>query len=191
VNVAELTRLVEYKPAPEPLLAIQGLANTFDLEKDEEYLSDPPALRSWLLTTGLAAESVEVSEDDRERLLEFRTLIRALIDANGEAGLDRRANAQLAELAATHPVPVTVGEDGRVGLDLTPAGSVEALIAQLLGVVSQAQVDDTWRRLKICPADTCRWAFFDASKNRRGHWCSMEVCGNREKNRTYRAKQTA
>jgi predicted RNA-binding Zn ribbon-like protein len=69
--------------------------------------------------------------------------------------------------------------------------SVDALIAQLIGIILRAQIDGSWERLKICLADTCRWAFFDASKNRRGHWCSMEVCGNRVKNRAYRARQSA
>ena len=36
----------------------------------------------------------------------------------------------------------------------------------MIGIVLQAQIDGTWSRLKICAADTCRWAFFDSSKNR-------------------------
>ena len=61
----------------------------------------------------------------------------------------------------------------------------------MIGIVLQAQIDGTWDRLKICAADDCRWAFFDASKNRGGHWCTMELCGNREKNRAYRARRSA
>jgi predicted RNA-binding Zn ribbon-like protein len=48
--------------------------------------------------------------------------------------------------------------------------------------------NDTWARLKACRSDTCRWAFYDHSKNRSGHWCSMEVCGARHKAREYRAR---
>jgi predicted RNA-binding Zn ribbon-like protein len=48
--------------------------------------------------------------------------------------------------------------------------------------------DGSWERLKICPADDCHWAFYDASKNRSRTWCNMQVCGNRKKTRAYRAR---
>lgn len=48
-------------------------------------------------------------------------------------------------------------------------------------------------RLKRCAEHTCAWAFWDVSKNRSRRWCSMRVCGNRNKSRTYasRKRQTA
>ena len=49
--------------------------------------------------------------------------------------------------------------------------------------------NDTWPRLKACRDDTCQWAFYDHSKNRSGHWCSMEVCGSRHKARQYRERR--
>ena len=49
----------------------------------------------------------------------------------------------------------------------------------------------TWERFKVCRSDTCRWAFYDHSKNGRSCWCSMRVCGSRQKARTYRARQRA
>jgi len=192
MDVAELSRQIEDKVAPEPLLAVQAFANTFSsFEDEEELLSDAGSTRDWLLVSGLAVPSVTVGEEERQRLVTFRQLLRALIDANMSGEQDRDANAELARLVADHPVPVTAGLDGRVGLDLEPAESVDALIAQMIGIVLRAQIDGSWERLKICLDDTCRWAFFDASKNRRGHWCSMEVCGNRVKNRAYRARQSA
>ncbi|WP_344873653.1 CGNR zinc finger domain-containing protein [Allokutzneria multivorans] len=45
-----------------------------------------------------------------------------------------------------------------------------------------------WDRFKICPAHTCQWAFYDRSRNRSRSWCSMRVCGNREKARTFRER---
>jgi predicted RNA-binding Zn ribbon-like protein len=50
-------------------------------------------------------------------------------------------------------------------------------------------VDGRWDRLKICPADDCRWAFYDRSKNRFRHWCSMAECGVRAKSRAFRARK--
>jgi predicted RNA-binding Zn ribbon-like protein len=189
MDVAELSRQIEYKVAPEPLLAVQALANTFSYEDGEERLIDVDATRRWLVDSGLTIPAVAVGEAEREQLVELRVLVRALIDANLTGEQDEAANERLAALAATHPVPVAVEADGSVGLDLAPTASVDDLVAQMIGIVLQAQIDGTWERLKVCGADDCRWAFFDASKNRQGHWCSMEICGNREKNRSYRRRQ--
>jgi predicted RNA-binding Zn ribbon-like protein len=57
-----------------------------------------------------------------------------------------------------------------------------------MAAVTQATVDGTWERLKACPEETCRWAFYDRSKNRSAKWCSMQTCGNMHKARTYRAR---
>ena len=57
--------------------------------------------------------------------------------------------------------------------------------------MATAQADGTWHRLKACADDGCRWAFYDHSKNRRGRWCSMAVCGNQHKARAYRERAKA
>jgi predicted RNA-binding Zn ribbon-like protein len=191
MDVPRLSDWIESKIAPGPLIAVQALANSQPSEDQEELLLDVETTRYWLLRFGFGADGIEVTEDDRERLIELRGCIRALIDANLTGEQDEDANERLAALAADHPVRVAVQGDGSVGLDLAPVATVDAMIAQLIGIVLRAQIDGTWERLKICAADTCRWAFYDASKNRRGHWCSMEVCGNREKNRSYRERQAA
>jgi len=54
-----------------------------------------------------------------------------------------------------------------------------------------ADRDGSWRRVKICREDTCQWVFYDQSKNSAKQWCSMRVCGNRNKTRAYRARQRA
>ena len=54
-----------------------------------------------------------------------------------------------------------------------------------------AEHDGTWPRLKICSADTCRYVYYDRSKNGSRRWCSMDVCGNRNKTRAYRDRNRA
>ncbi|MFD9698271.1 CGNR zinc finger domain-containing protein [Lentzea sp. NPDC059081] len=41
----------------------------------------------------------------------------------------------------------------------------------------------------MCAAPDCRWAFYDVSRNGRGRWCAMEICGNRQKTRAYRERR--
>lgn len=48
-----------------------------------------------------------------------------------------------------------------------------------------------WDRIKICPAQDCLMAFYDRSRNRSRTWCSMSVCGNRKKARSWRERHTA
>ena len=55
--------------------------------------------------------------------------------------------------------------------------------------IVEATLMGTWERLKICSSDTCRWAFYDRSKNGCSCWCSMRGCGTREKARAYRARR--
>jgi predicted RNA-binding Zn ribbon-like protein len=73
---------------------------------------------------------------------------------------------------------------------LEPAvGGAAAALGRLLAAVHLAVADGTWHRLKACRLDNCRWAFWDASKNRSGSWCSMKSCGNKAKASAYRARQ--
>ncbi len=47
-------------------------------------------------------------------------------------------------------------------------------------------------RVKECPAsDGCGWLFYDSSKNASRRWCSMEVCGSRDKMRRLYSRKRA
>ena len=73
---------------------------------------------------------------------------------------------------------------------LMPVGdSVRARLLGLLLIVSDAQRDGTWAHLKACANDDCRWAFYDRSRNHGGTWCDMATCGNKLKNRDFRARR--
>jgi predicted RNA-binding Zn ribbon-like protein len=40
-----------------------------------------------------------------------------------------------------------------------------------------------------CANDDCQWAFYDRSRNHGGTWCDMATCGNKLKNRDFRARR--
>jgi predicted RNA-binding Zn ribbon-like protein len=44
-------------------------------------------------------------------------------------------------------------------------------------------------RVRICAAEGCCWAFLDGSRNGGRRWCSMKLCGNREKASRFRSRQ--
>ena len=73
---------------------------------------------------------------------------------------------------------------------LAPAASgVDGYLAGVLSTLVTSIADGSWSRMKSCRNDTCRWLFYDQSRNRSGTWCTMAICGSRMKARAYRARR--
>ena len=66
-------------------------------------------------------------------------------------------------------------------------------LEQILWPIAQAAADllDSafLRRVGICEDETCRWLFYDTSKNHSRRWCDMDDCGNRAKARRHYARK--
>ena len=172
-----------------PLLAVQAFANTLDVEEGTDLLADADSQLGWLREAKLVAPSFVLTEEGVRKTRALRETLRGLLAAN-TAG-QPEAGAILRRQVGGSRIRLRVGEGGGLALDLRPAETVDQLSSQLLGIVYQAQVDGTWDRLKLCDNPECLWAFYDSSRNRSGHWCRMGVCGNRMKNRAYRARRSA
>jgi len=171
--------------APGDLAQVQRFVNTADLETRSDELGDPARLSAWLDGAGLAPAGAQFDEAGRERIVEFREALRALLLANHGEEPDHEAIAKLDRAAR---LVVAFDADGTARL-LPAEGGVDGVLGALLGIVARAQADGTWPRLKACPGDACGWAFYDRSRNRSRTWCTMSVCGNRAKARSYRARQ--
>jgi predicted RNA-binding Zn ribbon-like protein len=61
-------------------------------------------------------------------------------------------------------------------------------VGHVLQLAIQAMTTYAWPRFKLCQDPACRASFFDSSKNGSKIWCSMELCGSRNKMRRHRAK---
>ena len=175
------------EPAPGDLAILQRFVNTLDLEDGTEELESAAALRRWLAGQGLIAPNAKLGEADRRRAIEVREAFRALLHANNGAPVDRAAVATVD--AAARAAPLAVRWDAGGQAELAPArGGLDGAIAKLVAIAYAAKVDGTWERLKACPEATCKWAFYDRSRNRSSTWCSMAVCGNRAKARAFRER---
>jgi predicted RNA-binding Zn ribbon-like protein len=175
-------------PAPGALRLVQRFVNTNDLETGPDLLPDAAALRDWLGQAGLLDRDVDLTPEDHRRAIGLREAIRELVA--GHAGLPSDPAApgivnEAAARAGLRPVlddPVTRFEPTARGVD--------GALGRIVAAIHESVADGTWPRLKACERDVCRWAFYDHSKNRSGHWCSMSVCGQREKNRrAYRRRR--
>jgi predicted RNA-binding Zn ribbon-like protein len=189
MNVAELKRQVEAKPAPEPLLAVQAFANTLDVETGTDLLQSPELFADWLDRSGFSDGLIEVDATELEGARHLREAVRGLLIANETGKPDRAAAAALAAQAERYAVGLVADAEGRLAPDLSPVGRAEHLIGRLLAVIFHAQATGIWERLKLCENPECLWAFYDNSRNRSGSWCRTGLCGNRIKNRAYRERQ--
>jgi predicted RNA-binding Zn ribbon-like protein len=169
---------------------VRQFLNTHDVEEGIDEISTPEALRAWISEQGLPLPGPRVTAADVRRATELRESLRALLLANNGEPLEPHAVETLNGL--TEDLRLLVRFEGEGGSALRPAGrGVDAALGALVAIVVGAMAEGTWGRLKACREDTCQWAFYDHSKNRSGAWCSMAVCGNRAKARTYRKRHAA
>jgi predicted RNA-binding Zn ribbon-like protein len=176
------------KPAPNDLAVIEAFVNTFDLEDGEETLSIPAELSDWLAGHRLAEPGEAFSHADLAGAIAFREALRALLLANNEGELDPAAPATLTAAAERARLTVAIDAQGHARVEPRATG-IDRVSGRLLAIVARAQADGTWERLKACPWHTCHVAFYDHSRNHSRTWCSMAVCGNRAKARTYRHRE--
>lgn len=62
------------------------------------------------------------------------------------------------------------------------------LLLPIAEAMSELICRPDFERVKNCEGPTCTMWFFDVSKNHTRRWCAMEMCGNRAKAATHRAK---
>ncbi|WP_410562010.1 CGNR zinc finger domain-containing protein [Amycolatopsis sp. cmx-4-61] len=140
--------------------------NTVNVEERTDLLEDPGQWHEWAAGHALAANPPAEARAARDAL-------RAAIG-------DPRLPAAHAEVGTR----ICLTADG-------PSLVAEDVVGAVFVACARLVVRGDWIRLKICPADTCLWAFYDESRNRSRTWCSMRVCGNREKARGWRARTAA
>ncbi|HLX32250.1 MAG TPA: CGNR zinc finger domain-containing protein [Gaiellaceae bacterium] len=166
---------------------VRDFVNTFDLETGVDRIESPDELAEWFSEEGLVDDLVEPTSREHADALAVREAIRDLLLAN---------NGVPADTAAASATLETVGRKTRVGVRfvdgrpvLAPEGDgAGAALGQIVAAVAELAPTAEWSRLKACRDDQCRVVFYDKSRNRSRAWCSMEVCGNREKARTFRAR---
>lgn len=186
------------RPAPGRLRLVQDFCNSVDFEGGWDDLADPGGLTTWLAAKGHAVREGGLGPDDVGRVLRFREALRDLLSVpahhgrpgpqDESPGLDRweRGRRVLAEAAADLPLAVVVGER----FTIAPTGTgLSGALAAILVALAFGDADRTLSRLKVCQADSCRWVFYDQSRNGSSRWCTMQLCGARNKNRVYRRRQ--
>ncbi len=181
----------ESKPAPGPLLRVQALVNTVELPEGPDRLADADDARPWLIENGLLAPDCELGDADLQLLRDVREALRALLMRNANGSVPTEAElAPLRAVAAGGAARAEFDAEGKVRLAAAGDSVAERLVGLVLAI-RDAQREGSWTRLKVCANDECRWAFYDRSRNHGGTWCEMSACGNKLKNREFRARRKA
>jgi predicted RNA-binding Zn ribbon-like protein len=175
-------------PAPTPLALVQDFVNTEVPDWNRDDISTPAALGTWLCERGLIRAEDDVDGETFVAARALRSALRELALANtlGEPPAAAR-RAEIDAALGAFPLVVRAGADGP-GVAPAGVGATRGLAA-IVAVVAAARAAGTWDRLKACRQDTCGWLFYDVSRNRSSSWCSMQICGAREKSRAYRRRR--
>ena len=173
--------------APEPLRLVQSFVNTLDIENGVEELESPDALAHLLVRIGAADTPLDLTDDDLRRAVDLREALRRLLLANNGGTADASSLRTIERAARTAHLGVRFDETGRARL-VAEAPGVDGALGRVVDVAFTAMADGSWQRLKACTREICHWVFYDRSKNRSSHWCSMLVCGNRTKAKRYRRR---
>jgi predicted RNA-binding Zn ribbon-like protein len=181
----------ESKPAPEPLVLVQSLVNTVELPDGADRLADPADARPWLVDNNLLAPQDDLTEADLDLVRAVREALRAMLVHNaGGPPPNKAALTVLRTVADGGSARAYLSDDGEVRVT-SQGDSVRDRLVEVLLIIRDAQRDGSWTRLKACANDECRWAFYDRARNHGGTWCDMATCGNKLKNREFRARRKA
>ena len=192
-------------PAPGSLRLVQALVNTLNAEFERDLLATPEAATGWLATAGLWASAASPASAARPAsaatpaagaltgaqhgvLTELREACRGVLRAHTDRRGDPAAAARLATALGSCRLTLTPGAGGALRLACADHDPFARAVGAVAIAIAEATVAGTWDRLKSCPGHLCGWAFYDRSPAARSRWCSMQVCGAREKMRAYRGR---
>lgn len=168
---------------------LRDFVNTSEPQTGEELLTSPDLLRDWFAERRILRPHVRLRAADLDVAVTVREGLRAVLLGHAGHPADPAALQRLDQDLAEVPVRVTFSEGGYriVAVRDTP---LDHALAALLDAVRQCGEDQSWTRLKACVRETCRWAYFDTSRNQSRRWCSMAGCGNYVKMRRAYAART-
>jgi predicted RNA-binding Zn ribbon-like protein len=183
-------------PWLEPVLAF---VNTVDVETGVDELdAGPAALYGWLVTHGLLASgagnvAAPTVQADYRLALELRHGLRSLALHNNGEPADEPATMRMRVTLDRFPLVANVppGGTGLTALRPHRLSPVRAALGVIVAGYAWSVATADWARIRRCPAGDCAWVFWDSSAKGSRRWCTMRVCGNRAKARTFAERRSA
>jgi predicted RNA-binding Zn ribbon-like protein len=179
-----------------------------------EFYGDHPALDLMNTVVQMNGQAVDIWQSDADVLTwlgeagfapdaaapagllaaarKMRELVRGLIHARKQGhALDLAPLNDLLMQAQRH-MELVKGEDGALQLQARYAADTpERLLAPLAESAASLLAEGDFALIRKCEDDTCTQWFLDRTKSHRRRWCSMAICGNRNKVASFRLRQKA
>lgn len=157
---------------PDEIAFVRELVNTVEWQEDDESWTTAAELAVWLVQRG--HETSELGSAELVLARRLREGVREILLGHAGHQVRRSSIDDLNDALRAVPVVLAFTNAGFVELKAARAHPLTPLVAAL----DAASGHPAWGRLKACSRDSCRWAYWDASRNVSGRWCSMEGCGN-------------
>ncbi|MET7645073.1 CGNR zinc finger domain-containing protein [Streptomyces sp. NPDC005426] len=171
---------------PASAVLVEAFVNTVDVEEASDEIATPAGLSAWLKGRGLLDDPREITADVHADYVSLRAGLREELGAHVGDTPDPQLLAAADRVLAAHPLHVTARGPLAPAAGLSPERQP---LAALAIAWNELTTTGDAARLKRCAEHTCAWAFWDVSKNRSRRWCSMRVCGNRNKSRAYASRK--
>ena len=99
-----------------------------------------------------------------------------------------KLNSELKDAAGGEYVEVRATESGLTRAHRLRRAGPEDVLAPLARAIAAFLTEAELTNVRKCEDRACTIYFLDTSKNHRRRWCSMELCGNRNKVEAYRER---
>lgn len=159
----------------------------------EEKLNNKADAFRWGRSASVGSGERPFTVGKLPELLKFRASLRHLFDTtvNASSPIKSLSKTDLEILNLAYGDLLTLSlrmQDGQIAYN--PAVPLQQIVQ--VSALALLTAPNEISRVKMCGGQNCGWFFLDESKNRRRRWCTMELCGNREKaRRHYKRKVTA
>ena len=185
-SALDLVNTLDERPsdAPVELLSTYGELVRF---AELSGLVEPSLAEKLRLLRGPAcSRAVRRAKEIREHLFNVLTAHRA-----GGPVAQCSLDVIALEVRRAHSARTFVSTERRAGIvhRWTSPSSPEVPVHACALAVEDLLVSADHNRIRKCGAEDCDVFFIDTSKAHRRHWCSMQNCGNREKQRRWRSGQ--
>jgi predicted RNA-binding Zn ribbon-like protein len=175
-----MSELEQEGAVPAAVRLVRDFVNTVEPQTGEESLETPDQLGDWLVQRGVLTTPASLGAEDLDAARTAREGLRQVLMDHAGHSSDPDAVAALNDLLTEVPVRLAF-TGGSYHLSAVVQTPLHQALAMLADAIRQSAEDQTWPRLKVCARDSCRWAFYDASRNSARRWCSMAGCGNHVK----------
>lgn len=157
---------------------VRDFVNTVEWQEDEDAWRTPADLADWFAVHAETGAGAAIGAADLRLARRIREGLRSVLLAHAGHEPLPAAIDDLNRALGAVPLRMHFDADGSVGVEAAGHAALAAPIGRILDAIESARGDGTWGRLKACSRASCRWAYWDTSRNRSARWCSMAGCGN-------------